>query len=143
MVVIAREYSFSAAHRIEGHPKCGRLHGHNYKVIVEVRRRDRDSVDDKGMVIDFGDLDNVVKPIINRFDHRYLVSDSNRHNPHDPSQVVPDEGDWFHYLGLPASTAEYIAEALKSELQYYLVPIGVIITRVIVWETEKSYAQIV
>ncbi|HLE81832.1 MAG TPA: 6-carboxytetrahydropterin synthase, partial [Dehalococcoidia bacterium] len=33
---ITKTYWFSAAHMLVGHPKCGRMHGHNYRVDVTV-----------------------------------------------------------------------------------------------------------
>ena len=68
---LSKEYAFSAAHRLimvhEGHP-CGRLHGHNYTVIVSVRG----VVGPDGFVMDYHAIDRVVKPIIEGLDHSIL-----------------------------------------------------------------------
>lgn len=74
MHYISREYMFCASHRIEGHPKCGRDHGHNYIVRVGIQQR---VLNNTGMVMDYADLDREVKPIIEAMDHRRLVSKSN------------------------------------------------------------------
>jgi 6-pyruvoyltetrahydropterin/6-carboxytetrahydropterin synthase len=55
------------AHFLPSHPKCGALHGHTYKVEVTVEGRVKD-----GMVIDFGDLKQVVREVLAHYDHRSL-----------------------------------------------------------------------
>jgi len=68
------ETSFSAAHFIPGHFKCGHMHGHDYKVKTTIEGK----VDEKtGMVVDFGK----VKEVLRRFDHQTLnVEESERAN---------------------------------------------------------------
>jgi 6-pyruvoyltetrahydropterin/6-carboxytetrahydropterin synthase len=69
---IHREYRFEAAHFLprvpEGH-KCARMHGHSYLVIVVVEG-EIDPV--QGWVMDFGDMDQHVLPLVNALDHRVL-----------------------------------------------------------------------
>ena len=60
---------FSAAHTIEGHPKCGRMHGHNYKVVVTLSA---DTLDKNGMIMDFSDVKKVVHMVVDKLDHTYL-----------------------------------------------------------------------
>lgn len=69
---LALDYHFEAAHFLpqvaDGH-KCKRMHGHSYTVVVTVEGE----VDPQmGWVLDFGDLDAVVGPIIAGLDHRLL-----------------------------------------------------------------------
>lgn len=69
---LALDYRFEAAHFLpkvaDGH-KCRRLHGHSYVVTVAV---EGEPDPDMGWVIDFGDIDAVVAPIIASLDHRLL-----------------------------------------------------------------------
>ncbi|MEM0265761.1 MAG: 6-carboxytetrahydropterin synthase QueD [Archaeoglobaceae archaeon] len=58
---------FSAAHAIPGHRKCGKVHGHNFEVSVEVEGELR-----SGMVIDFFDLKKMLKEILEKLDHSLL-----------------------------------------------------------------------
>ena len=109
MTSISKQYGFSAAHRIEGHPKCGRMHGHNYLVTVELEGL----VATDGMVLDYNILDEVAKPIIDAMDHRYLVSRSNRDND-DPYLLAAihsglHAGDIYD-VPKDATTAERLAE---------------------------------
>ena len=70
--LISKEFHFSASHQLgylgPDHP-CGRLHGHNYRVILYLRSR---VLDDQGMVVDYGELDRIAKWIRENFDHRHL-----------------------------------------------------------------------
>jgi len=60
---------FSAAHTIKGHPKCGRMHGHNYKVVVTLSTN---TLDKNSMIMDFSDVKKVVQRVVNKLDHVYL-----------------------------------------------------------------------
>jgi 6-pyruvoyltetrahydropterin/6-carboxytetrahydropterin synthase len=78
---IFREFTFEAAHRLphvpEGH-KCGRLHGHSYRVAVSVEG----SVDgDSGWVLDFADVKAAFAPLDEQLDHRYLNDVDGLDNP--------------------------------------------------------------
>jgi 6-pyruvoyltetrahydropterin/6-carboxytetrahydropterin synthase len=77
---MSREYSFEAAHSLpkvpDGH-KCKRVHGHNYVLHVLVHG----DVADNGMIMDFWDLDKIVKPIVEIVDHRNLNDIEGLDNP--------------------------------------------------------------
>lgn len=70
---IGKTYGFSAAHHLpkveNGHP-CKRVHGHNYKIDVEVRGDTMPNGFCLGM--DFYRLDKYVKPLIDELDHQNL-----------------------------------------------------------------------
>ena len=78
---IFKEFSFEAAHDLpfvpEGH-KCGRLHGHSYRVEVHATG----PVDPlTGWLIDFGDIKAAFKPLRNQLDHYYLNDIEGLENP--------------------------------------------------------------
>ena len=58
---------FDAAHFLPGHLKCGKMHGHTYRVDVVVKGELRN-----GMVIDFADLKEIVRKAIEKYDHNVL-----------------------------------------------------------------------
>jgi 6-pyruvoyltetrahydropterin/6-carboxytetrahydropterin synthase len=68
-VEVFKEFTFDAAHWLPNVPKghkCGRMHGHTYRVVICVEG----PVDEEtGFVIDFGDLKEIVRPYIEGFDH--------------------------------------------------------------------------
>jgi 6-pyruvoyltetrahydropterin/6-carboxytetrahydropterin synthase len=118
---ITREYAFEAAHFLprvpEGH-KCKRMHGHNYKFLVEVTGE----INEAGFVIDFWDLDKVVKPLIDAVDHRTLNDIEGLENP----------------------TAEHIAYWFRSKIAEALYEYeGISEVSVKVYETDKCSAQTV
>lgn len=67
-MIIGKEYKFSAAHYLPGHPKCGVMHGHTYTVIVEIEA-DLNSV---GVILDFGELNRIMDNVLVYLDHRCL-----------------------------------------------------------------------
>lgn len=78
---IFKEFSFEAAHKLphvaKGH-KCGRLHGHSYRFIVELEGL----VDEyTGFIVDFADIKELIKPIVDRLDHFYLNDIEGLENP--------------------------------------------------------------
>lgn len=61
---------FSAAHRLVGYNgPCANLHGHNWDVEIFVRGS---SLNELGMLVDFGDIKRVVKEIMAEVDHSDL-----------------------------------------------------------------------
>ena len=76
-----REFTFEAAHRLphvpEGH-KCGRLHGHSYRVEVHVGGEVDPST---GMVLDFAGISAACQPVRERLDHYYLNDIDGLANP--------------------------------------------------------------
>lgn len=80
-MIIFKEFSFEAAHRLphvpEGH-KCGRLHGHSFRVEVHVEG----PVDAaSGWVCDFADVKAAFQPLHDQLDHNYLNDISGLTNP--------------------------------------------------------------
>ncbi len=55
------------AHLLPGHEKCGRLHGHTYKVEIVVEGETREG----GMVVDFSDLRTQVRSVLEEYDHHH------------------------------------------------------------------------
>lgn len=80
-MVILREFSFEAAHRLPKVPpghKCARLHGHSFRVEVHVSGA---VSPDTGWVMDFGDVKAAFQPILDRVDHYYLNEIEGLENP--------------------------------------------------------------
>lgn len=69
-VLVSKEFTFDAAHHLHNYEgKCKNLHGHTYVVIFGISG----FVDERGLLIDFGDIKEIWKNEIEVFlDHRYL-----------------------------------------------------------------------
>ena len=78
---IYKEFKFEAAHHLpnveEGH-KCGRLHGHSFKVKVFVEGPLGEKT---GWVMDFGDMKDAFSPLYHQLDHYYLNEIEGLENP--------------------------------------------------------------
>lgn len=110
---------FAAAHNLREYPgDCQRLHGHNWKVEVEVAANE---LDDIGMVVDFKKIKQATKEVTDRLDHCHLneLEPFNRINP----------------------TAENIARTIFTELSTKVNGEQAHIEAVTVWETERASAR--
>lgn len=78
---IFKEFSFEAAHFLphvpEGH-KCGRLHGHSFRVEVHVRGP---VAAPSGWVMDFADVKDAFRPLRAQLDHHLLNEVEGLENP--------------------------------------------------------------
>ncbi len=97
-VSITKAFRFEAAHVLPWHPgKCGRLHGHSYRIEVTVSG----DLDANGIVMDFADLGSVVRrEVVDKCDHTLL----NDLVPNPTAEVLAVTFlDWLRTAGLPAS----------------------------------------
>lgn len=110
---------FSASHIIPGHPgKCARLHGHNWKVEISVQARE---LNDLGMAVDFADVKQVAKTVIDEVDHRHL-------NDIPPFNII-------------SPTAENVSAWLHQRLSKLINTKNVTVSAVTLWETDRSRVQ--
>jgi 6-pyruvoyltetrahydropterin/6-carboxytetrahydropterin synthase len=112
---------FASAHTLRDYPgACARMHGHNWKVEVEVVAA---QLDDVGMGVDFKVIKQATRDIAARLDHRYL-------NDLEPfSRINP--------------TAENIAAYFHTELSAQLNSPGIRVHAVTLWETERACVRYV
>jgi len=62
--------TFSAAHRLRGYKgQCENIHGHNWRVEVELRYR---VLNDIGIAADFTDVKRLLKTVLSDYDHKDL-----------------------------------------------------------------------
>jgi 6-pyruvoyltetrahydropterin/6-carboxytetrahydropterin synthase len=109
--------TFSAAHLLRGYKgKCESLHGHNWKVEIEVEAEKLDSL---GMVMDFGVLKKHLDGVLAELDHT-LINDHPYFEEHNPSSE---------------HLARYLHERLSAQIEQ---PAKV--ASVKVWESESSWA---
>lgn len=132
MLTVYKECRFDAAHVLTHHAgQCRNLHGHTYRVIVEVsgRKPGRD------MVIDFKDLKLLIEELIlSRFDHAFIYDETSP-GECEIAAVIQKQG--MKSVALPyRSTAEnlakYFFEALAERID---------VAAVKVFETPDSCAE--
>lgn len=70
LVSVTKEFTFDSCHYLKMYEgKCANLHGHTYKLQVELFG----DLDSRGMVVDFGDIKKVINElIIDNVDHKNL-----------------------------------------------------------------------
>ena len=70
MFEVTVEDSFAAGHYLRNYKgKCENPHGHNYKVRVTLAGRELDKA---GLLLDFKDLREVMRHVIDRLDHQMI-----------------------------------------------------------------------
>ena len=107
---------FSAAHLLRDYDgPCSRLHGHNWKVEVNVSCRELNEI---GMGVDFSDIKAAAKTLIEKMDHRNL----NDIPPFD--KINP--------------TAENLSAYFYKVLSKELNDARVAAKNVTIWETDRA-----
>ena len=70
MFEVTVERGFSSGHFLRNYKgKCENPHGHNYKVRITLRG---EALDHAGLLLDFRDLKQVMRPVIDRLDHQMI-----------------------------------------------------------------------
>jgi 6-pyruvoyltetrahydropterin/6-carboxytetrahydropterin synthase len=84
------------AHFLPGHPKCGQIHGHTYRVEVIIEGHNTG-----GMILDFNELKAQTRDVLGVYDHR----------------------NWNDVLDYPTveNICELIANKLKERIAFPLV----------------------
>ena len=124
---VTKTIEFCYGHRLLDYDgKCRYLHGHNALLEVDI---ESDSLDGLGMVIDFGDVRDLVKGWIDaNLDHRMLLC---RRDP--IASVLTEMGEPL-YLMDDNPTAENISK----HIYYQVRKLGLKPTEVRLWETPSS-----
>lgn len=122
MYEVTVEDSFAAGHYLRNYRgKCENPHGHNYKVRVTLRGAELDKA---GLLLDFKDLKEVMKDVIDRLDHQML-------NEIEPFKTLNPSAE---------NLAKYFYDQASARLK--LVTNGrVDVSDVTIWETDTTNAR--
>jgi 6-pyruvoyltetrahydropterin/6-carboxytetrahydropterin synthase len=127
---------------------CERIHGHNYRVAVEVE----DRLDENHYVFDFIALRDQTKALVDELDHRMLLPDRSPY-----IKLAPDGANWrVSYkdrfwsfpkdecvvLPVPNTTAELLADYLADRLIASFTELGLPTPRVLRVEVDESFGQL-
>ena len=129
MFRVTRQIDFCYGHRLLNYEgKCKYLHGHNGRAVIAI---EAESLDDRGMVMDFSDIKRVVSRWIDdELDHRMILC---RRDP-----AVP----MLEMLGEPLfliddnPTAENIAKLIYE----FAAAQGLPVVECNLWETPNCFA---
>jgi 6-pyruvoyltetrahydropterin/6-carboxytetrahydropterin synthase len=116
------EETFAAGHALRGYRgKCENVHGHNYRVRVMVAGEELDAA---GLLIDFVELKQILRRIIERLDHQFL------------NDVPP-----FDELNPSAENmARYFHQEMSRQLDGSARPNPVRVAEIKIWETDTATA---
>lgn len=113
---IFKEFMAESAHRLPfvpaGH-KCGRLHGHSFKIRISVSGEPDPAT---GWIMDFGDIKSAFAPIYAQLDHNYLNDLPGLDNPTSENLAI-----WIWQQlkpSLPLLSAVEIFETCTSGCRY-------------------------
>lgn len=110
---------FAAAHHLKMvEKKCENLHGHNWKIEICVAGK---TLNNAGVLIDFGELKAHLSNIVSKLDHRFL-----------------NDLDCFDDQRPPSS--EVIAQYIANELQREIKDLDIVVDRVTAWESDDACA---
>jgi 6-pyruvoyltetrahydropterin/6-carboxytetrahydropterin synthase len=131
-VAIYKEVQIDASHRLLHYKgKCANLHGHRWKVEVWICGEPDATT---GILLDY----NVIKQTIGKYDHQIIL---NRDDPMVPciekfQHVITTDGD---------PTSELLAVIIRNDLYECCRELGIAakITRIRVWESPNSFAELV
>jgi 6-pyruvoyltetrahydropterin/6-carboxytetrahydropterin synthase len=111
--------NFAAAHQLKMvADKCENLHGHNWKIEVNVSG---ENLNEAGVLIDFGEIKQHVAEVMATLDHKFL-----------------NELDYFQDDN-PSS--EKIAVHIAETLQTKIDATGYRVSRVTAWESDDACAS--
>jgi len=122
MFEVSVEETFAAGHALRGYRgKCENVHGHNYRVRALIAG---ETLDAAGLLVDFVDLKQILRAIIEKLDHRFL------------NDVPP-----FDTLNPSAENmARYFCEEMSRGLASVEQPRPVRVAEVKIWETDTATA---
>lgn len=130
---VAKEFRWEMGHRLPEHfGNCKNIHGHSYKMIVEFEGK----LNENEMVIDFYDIDKIIKPLIEKLDHAFMVNKKDRVvieflEKIKSKKIVVD----FN------STVENICKYFLEEIKKSDLPKNTSSAAVRIYETNEDYAE--
>ena len=140
LIRITKEFKFEMAHALKGYDgPCQNIHGHSYELKVTISGNPiADESNPKlGMVMDFGDLKNIVrKTIIDVFDHALVLNNSYPENISAELKNTFNKVIFLDYQPTSELMVADFAERIQKEL-----PKSVHLSYVLLRETVTSYAE--
>lgn len=137
MFKISKEFSFDMAHMLDKHDgKCKNLHGHTYKLQIELCAPLLTEQAKRGMVMDYSDLKQMVNQLILApMDHAFIFDQTSEKECKIADLLQQLDSKVF---ALPyRTTAEHISQFIFQRLKQAELPISA----VRLWETPNAYCE--
>ena len=130
---VAKEFKWEMGHRLPEHfGNCKNIHGHSYKMIVEFEGE----VNKEEMVIDFYDIDRIIKPLLEKLDHAFMVNKNDR----DVIEFLEKIKSKMLVVDFN-STVENICKFVLEEITKFEMPPNISSVGVRIYETNEDYAE--
>lgn len=135
MYFLRTEASFDAAHFLKDYNgKCKNLHGHRWKVVAEIQGETLSrTTQERGMLVDFGDLKRELKGICQEFDHSLIYEKDSL----KLATLQAFEEEQFRIVEVPFRPT---AENFSAYFYHRLMERGFVLHRVEVYETPNNCA---
>ncbi len=134
---VAKCFRWEGAHRLPWHSGlCRHLHGHSYRLTVELSG----TPDARGMVVDFHDVKGHLQPLISAWDHATLVAETDEALL-AALQTLGSKHYVLPYDSTSENVARYAAEYLLQHGRAWLAEAGVDALTVRVQETDTCFAE--
>ncbi|MEA3494486.1 MAG: 6-carboxytetrahydropterin synthase [Bacteroidota bacterium] len=137
---ITKEFRFEASHILKGYDGlCKNIHGHSYLLLVTVSGYpEKDTSSSKlGMVMDFGDLKDIIKEIIvDKFDHSLVVNDDTDESVKEAMKKSTGRIIFTPFQPSCENMVIYFAKIIMEKL-----PEKVSLCCIKLYETPTSYAE--
>jgi len=137
---LVRSLRFCAGHRLFGHEgRCAFFHGHNYRVDVEVEAAGGTSEQDAvGRLVDFSLIKRrLLGWLDDHWDHAFLVWEQDTNALAAVRLVEPTKYFVMPWNPTAENMARYLLEVVAPHV---LDDLGVVASRVAVWETDEACA---
>ncbi len=137
---ITKEFHFEAAHALHGYDgPCKSIHGHSYKLAVTISGTplvDKKSPK-KGMVMDFGDLKEIIKKnVIDPFDHSLILG---KDYPMEDVRNINDAFCNIVWVDYQPTSENILVDFSRRIIP--LLPKGVRLFSLLLRETANSFAE--
>ena len=130
---VAKEFRWEMGHRLPEHfGNCKNIHGHSYKMIVEFEGE----MNKDEMIIDFYDIDRIIKPLIEKLDHAFMVNKNDR----DVIEFLEKIKSKMLVVDFN-STVENICKYVLEEIKKFEMPQNISSIGVRIYETNEDYAE--
>lgn len=138
LVRITKQFKFEMAHALHGYDGlCANIHGHSYRLWVTIRGQviHEQGYTKDGMLLDFGNLKKIVKPlIVDKYDHSLVL---NANSPHANLDLSAFEKVFFlPYQPTSENLVTDFAKILRENL-----PQNLDLLKVTLSETATSFAE--